>query len=249
MSLVVVQISDPHVGATWTADDPVVCLARAVERVAELAPAAVVVTGDLVEHATDAEYEQVRELLASLTAPVHVLPGNHDDRAALRRHFGVPGEGAEPIVHAVDLDGLRLVVLDTQRPGADDGALDGDRLARLDRVLAAAPGVPTLLAMHHPPFAIGIPAADAAGIPPADRSALAAVLERHPQVVRLVAGHVHRPVAGLVAGRPALTAPSTYAQLPLDLEATRLEMVAAPAGFLAHVLVDGELASHVEPVA
>ena len=48
-------------------------------------------TGDLADHATDEEYEQVREFLAPLDAPVYVLPGNHDERDALRRNFGVPG--------------------------------------------------------------------------------------------------------------------------------------------------------------
>jgi 3',5'-cyclic-AMP phosphodiesterase len=247
---VVVQLSDPHIGAAWTGDDPSARLAAAVERVAALrpAPAAVLVTGDLVEHSTDAEYEQVRALLAGLPAPVHVLPGNHDDRAALRRHFGLPGRGDEPIGFAVDLGPLRVVLLDTQRPGEDGGALDSDRLAWLDRELGAGPAVPTVVAMHHPPFPIGVPAADAIGIPEPDRRAFAAVLERHPQVLRVVAGHVHRAVAGVVAGRPAVTAPSTYAQLRLDVAATRLEMIAAPAGFLVHVLLGGELATHVEPI-
>jgi 3',5'-cyclic AMP phosphodiesterase CpdA len=53
-------------------------------------PDAVLVSGDLADHATDAEYECVRELLASLRAPVYVVAGNHDDRRALNRHFGVP---------------------------------------------------------------------------------------------------------------------------------------------------------------
>jgi 3',5'-cyclic AMP phosphodiesterase CpdA len=51
----------------------------------------VLVTGDIADHATDEEYEQVRQLLFSLRAPVYVLPGNHDDRRALRRSFGLPG--------------------------------------------------------------------------------------------------------------------------------------------------------------
>jgi 3',5'-cyclic AMP phosphodiesterase CpdA len=248
--LVVVQLSDPHIGAEWTQDDPAARLAAAVERVCALrpAPAAVIVTGDLVEHATDAEYERVRELLALLPAPVHVLPGNHDGRAALRRHFAPPGDGDEPIGYAVDLGALRVLMVDSQRPGEDGGALDADRLAWLDGELAAQPAVPTVVAMHHPPFEIGVPAADRIGIPGEDRRAFAALLERHPQVRRIVAGHVHRAVAGTVGGRPALTAPSTYAQLRLDLSAQRLEMIAAPAGFLVHALAGGELASHVEPV-
>ena len=93
------QLSDPHIGADWGGGDPVAGLAAAVAAVLALpqAPDAVLVSGDLVDHATDAEYEQARKLLAPLRAPLFVLPGNHDDRGALRRHFGVPGAGSEPV--------------------------------------------------------------------------------------------------------------------------------------------------------
>jgi 3',5'-cyclic AMP phosphodiesterase CpdA len=84
--------------------------------------------------------------------PLYVLAGNHDDRGALHRHFGVPGADGEPVQYSADLGPLRLVVLDTTRPGEDAGELDAERLGWLDRELAAAPDLPTLLAMHHPPL-------------------------------------------------------------------------------------------------
>ena len=61
-------------------------LARVVARVRELdlAPAVVLVSGDLTEHGDKAEYARVRELLEPLRGPVLALPGNHDDSAALR---------------------------------------------------------------------------------------------------------------------------------------------------------------------
>jgi Icc protein len=152
----------------------------------------VLVSGDLADNAADTEYEQVRELLAPLRAPIYVLPGNHDDRCALHRHFGVPGVDGEPVQYAVDLGPLRLVVLDTTRPGEDPGALDAERLGWLDAELATTPEVPTLLAMHHPPLSTGVRAWDELGLPVADRWALGEVVERHPQVRRIVAGHVHR---------------------------------------------------------
>jgi len=99
-------------------------------------PDAVLVSGDLADNATDAEYERVRELLAPLRAALYVLPGNHDDRRALRRHFGVPGADGDPVQYAVDLGSLRLVVLDTTRPGEDPGALDAERLGWLDAELS-----------------------------------------------------------------------------------------------------------------
>jgi 3',5'-cyclic-AMP phosphodiesterase len=209
----------------------------------------VLVSGDLSENAADAEYEQVLELLAPLQAPIFVLPGNHDDRAALRRHFAVPGAGHEPVQYTVDLGPLRLVVIDTTKPGEDDGALDDERLSWLDAELAAAPDVPTVLAMHHPPLVTGIPALDEIGLPTEDRRALEAVLVRHPQVRRIVAGHVHRPVTSELAGRAVLAVPSTYMQARLDLVMNELQTVPDPAGFALHVLRDGELISHVQTVS
>ena len=206
------------------------------------------VSGDLSENAEDAEYEQVRELLASLEVPLFVLPGNHDDRAALRRHFDVPGVGGEPVRYAADLGGLRLVVMDTTRPGEDPGVLDEEQLSWLDAELAAEPEAPTVIAMHHPPLVTGIPALDETGLPTEDRRALAAVVERHAQVRRIVAGHVHRAITGELAGRAVLAAPSTYMQARLDLSSAELQIVPEPAGFVLHVLRDGELISHVQTV-
>jgi len=247
---VLVQLSDPHIGADWADADPVAGLARAVAAVRALPfrPDAVLVSGDLADHATDAEYEQVRELLAPIAGALHVLPGNHDDRRALHRHFGVPGADGEPVQYAVDLGALRLVVLDTTIPGEDPGSLDAGRLAWLDATLAAAPDAVTLVAMHHPPIRTGIPVWDDLGLPDADRGALADVLERHPQVRRLVGGHVHRPMTAELAGRAVMTVPSTYVQARLNFNADAIELTAEPAGFGVHAAIDGELVSHLESV-
>jgi 3',5'-cyclic-AMP phosphodiesterase len=238
------------VGANWGGCDPIPALAAAVEAVQALRPRpdAVLVSGDLAEHAEDGEYDQVRELLAPIDAPVHVLPGNHDDRAALRRHFDLPGVNSEPVQYAAELGPLRLVVLDTTRPGEDPGALDEERLSWLDAELESAPDAPTVLAMHHPPLMSGIPALDAIGLPAQDCRALAAVVERHPQVRRLVAGHMHRAITAVLAGRAVLAVPSTYMQARLDFLAERLKTVPEPAGFALHVLLDGEVISHVQQV-
>ena len=192
-----VQLSDFHIGAEWMGADPVARLAVAIESVQALCPQpdAVLVTGDIAHNATDAEYEQVLELLAPLRAPLYVLPGNHDDRRALHRHFGVPGADGEPVQYSADLGHLRLIAIDTTRPGEDPGALDAARLGWLDEELAMAPTTPTLLAMHHPPVLTGVPAWDELGLPDADRQALGEVIARHPQVRRIVAGHVHHTIS------------------------------------------------------
>jgi 3',5'-cyclic AMP phosphodiesterase CpdA len=245
------QLSDPHVGADWAVGgDPVAGLAAVVAAIAEATPRpdAILVSGDLAEHATDGEYKRVRELLAPLRVPLYVLPGNHDDRRALNRHFGVPGGGGEPVQYAVDLGPVRLVALDTTIPGADPGALDRDRLYWLDAELAAAPAQPTLIAMHHPPVATGVSAWDELGLAAAGRQALGEVIARHPQVRRVVAGHVHRVISATLAGRPVLTVPSTYVQGRLDFCSDVIEMSDDPAGYAVHAVVEGDVVSHIQPV-
>jgi 3',5'-cyclic-AMP phosphodiesterase len=244
LTAVVVQLSDPHIGAAWRGRDPAATLAAVVERVRALEPAAVLVTGDLTEHATDAEYELARELLAPLGAPLHVLPGNHDDRAAMRRHFDLPGAGDEPVLYTADAGSPRLVVLDSTRPGENGGELDAGRLAWLDSALAAS-DAPALIATHHPPIWSGLPAMDAIGLPAGDRAALGELLGRHPHVLGIVAGHAHRPLAGQLGGRAVVVAPSTYVQLRFDLRTEEIDLGDEPAGFALHALRDGTLASHV----
>ena len=82
-----------------------------------------------------------------------------------------------------------------------------------------------------------------------DQRALAAVLARHPQVRRVTAGHLHRTIAAELAGRAVLAVPSTYVQAKLDLRAQDLEFGDDPAGFAVHTFLDGQLNSHIQPVA
>lgn len=95
--------------------------------------------------------------------------------------------------------------------------------------------------------ATGIPAWDEIGLHDADRQALAEVIDRHPQVRRLVGGHVHRAIGGELAGRGVLTVPSTYVQARLNFAMQELELSADPAGFAVRAVVGGDLVSHIQP--
>ena len=74
------------------------------------------------------------------------------------------------------------------------------------------------------------------------------MIARHPQVRRLVAGHVHRAIASDLGGRAVLAVPSTYVQAKLDLGSDEIALVDEPPGFAVHVLVGGELISHIQTV-
>jgi 3',5'-cyclic AMP phosphodiesterase CpdA len=245
------QISDPHIGASWEEADPDESLLRAVEAILALAdrPDALLVSGDLTQNGTAEEYGRLRELLAPLDLEPHVLPGNHDLRAPLRRAFGLPGTGDEPVSHVVDLGPLRLVCLDSTIPGGEGGALDEGRIEWLDAALAEDRVRPTVLAMHHPPLRSEMPGFERIGLAPEGRKALAAVLDRHPQVMRVVAGHVHRTIVAELAGRAVVTVPSTYLQARLDFTSTGIGMRPDPPGFAIHALRDGTLATHLQPIS
>ena len=242
--MIVGQLTDLHVGDHGSAE----ALERAVGAMLDVRPAldALLVTGDLTEHAADEEYAAVRDALARVPCPVHVLPGNHDARAPLRRHFGLPGEPDAPVHYAAEAGDVRLLVCDTTRPGHPDGRLNADQLAWLDGELEAHARTPAILALHHTPLTTGIAAMDALALDAGDRRALGAVLARHDQVLAVVGGHVHRSAVTTLGGRLVFACPSAYRQLRLDLATTaELAMNDEPAGAALHVVAGGELTSHL----
>ena len=245
-----VQLSDPHVREDDA--EPERMLADAVRRVAAMdpAPGAVLLTGDLTEHGYAHEYARVREVLAPLGMALHVLGGNHDDREAMRAAFPAADAGDGDYRYATRCGPLRLVVADTTTPGRIEGRLGDERLAWIDARLGEERETPTMLAMHHPPLHIGIPAWDAIGLPAADHAALGDVLAGHPQVVRVVAGHVHRAALGTSGGRPVFTCPSTWVQGLLDFgRPDELGLVHEPPAYAVHAVTAGAITTHVQSVA
>jgi 3',5'-cyclic AMP phosphodiesterase CpdA len=243
------QISDPHLGEPAIGGaKPKKCLREVIAAIGSLPNPvdALLVTGDLAEHADPKEYALAAELIGALGIPFHVLPGNKDDRATMRGAFGLPGEGDAPLDYAVDLGPLRLVVVDSTIPGEDRGDFSPAQLEWLDGELAGAPAQPTIVAMHQPPLVTGMADWDAVIMTAADRAALAAVIERHPQVRAIVGGHLHRVAAGALAGRPVVVAPSTFVQARPNFESEKVKLRDHFRGFLLHVLRDGELSSQVE---
>jgi 3',5'-cyclic AMP phosphodiesterase CpdA len=250
--LLLAQISDPHLGEpARDGVEPEGCLREVVAALGRLPnrPDAILVSGDLAEHGSAAEYRLAAETIGALEVPVHVLPGNHDDRATMRAAFAIPGDGDAPIDYTVDLGALRLVVVDSMIPGEDRGGLEAGQLERLDAELAAAPERPAIVAMHHPPLVTAMADWDGVNLPAPERRALAQIIARHPHVRAIVGGHLHRITASTLAGRPVLAAPSTYLQARPDFVAETVELYAGAPGFALHALRDGELSTQVEILA
>ena len=249
--MILAQITDPHITIGPADAGSAEALAAAVAAVNgfDPLPDAVLLSGDVTEHATAAEYERAAELLAPLSMPLHVLSGNHDDPDGLREHLGAPGTPGQPLQYTERIGPLKLIACDTTVAGRNDGALGPARLAWLAGELAADAHAPTLLAMHHPPVAIGVGVLDAIGLAESDCRALADLLGANPHVKRIVSGHVHRGAAGGVGGCPVFICPSSYLQLALDLRAdSEIALVREPPCFAVHVALGEELISHVVPI-
>lgn len=169
-------------------------------------PDAVLLTGDIV-HDDAGGYRHVQSLFADSTVPVYVVPGNHDDRAALEEAFSAPPFALAGF-HACG--SWRLAMLDSLAPGRVDGALGASQLARLDAALAAAPTAPWLVVLHHPPVAVGSAWLDAIGL--ADAAEFWTVLDRHPQVRGVLWGHAHQAYEGQRGTVQLLGTPSTCLQ-------------------------------------
>jgi 3',5'-cyclic-AMP phosphodiesterase len=243
--VILAQLSDPHVIVGPGDGGSAESLAAGVRAVLALRPHpdAVLLSGDLADTAARAEYERVRELLAPLPMPVHVLPGNHDDRAALRACFPAgDAEDADEYRYVTEVGGVRLVVCDSTVPGRPEGRLD---VAWLEAQLGA-PRV--VVAMHHPPFPVGMPALDEIALGAADTAALAALLRRNPQVLRVACGHTHRAAFGVLGGCGVFSCPGVHLTARLEIGAPGYEVVAEPPAFALHVALEGTVTTHVQPI-
>lgn len=181
-----------------------------------IAPDAIVFTGDLVDLGEAAAYDAIRALVEPfaerLGARLLWVMGNHDDRGAFREHLldETPTEPTAPYDRVDELDGLRIVTLDTSVPGHHHGELSAAQLEWLRDVLATPAPLGTVLAMHHPPVPSVLPLA--ASVELRDQNRLADVL-RGTDVRAIIAGHLHYSTFATFAGIPVSVASSTcYAQ-------------------------------------
>lgn len=257
--MLVAQITDLHI---TTSRRDGLSAARNAHRLGEVVralnaldpqPTLVLGTGDLVDRGEEAEYDELKGLLADLRAPLRLLPGNHDRRAPLAAIFGGTTAPADEDGFAFvqeRMGGLTVIGVDTLQEGEAGGAFCEPRARRLARALDEAAGAPVLLALHHPPVRSGVPWMD----PPPGAEwvrRLAAVLAGRNGVRALLAGHVHRAFVSPFAGSLVSVAPAVSHQLALDFHPLdprrpdgRTLLRAEPPGYALVHWDDGDLAIH-----
>jgi 3',5'-cyclic AMP phosphodiesterase CpdA len=178
-------------------------------------PEAIVFTGDLADKGESDAYAHIRAIVdpaaERLGAQVIWVMGNHDDRDAFRR--GLLGDtfgGYRPVDRVDDVNGLRVITLDTTVPGHHHGAIAGEQLDWLAEELAIPAPHGSILALHHPPVPSVLDLAAAVEL--RDQSSLAEVVEGT-DIRSIIAGHLHYSSTATFAGIPvSVASASCYTQ-------------------------------------
>jgi 3',5'-cyclic-AMP phosphodiesterase len=228
-------------------------LQRAVERLNALLPRPdlVVLTGDLTHAGKPGEYAALRAGLARLTLPMIAIPGNHDSRENFLTAFpDLPLRregGFGQFIH--DATELRMIGLDSIKPGSSGGALCELRLNFLDQAMAEAKGKPVIIAMHHPPILVGMKSMDPIWLQDG-REEMAAIVKKHGNAIAILCGHHHRPIVGSFHGVPVFCGPSLVAQSDFGLDPHDPRTFSEePASFYIHWFTPGNgLVTHTVPV-
>ncbi|GAA3438266.1 metallophosphoesterase [Kutzneria kofuensis] len=233
------QISDLHLDGTERAADRA---RRVLDYLNGLARPvdALLVTGDIADHGTEPEYEEVAGLLATVSVPVLTCPGNHDVRGPYRKALLGDEPTGGPINRQHTIAGLNILMVDGTVPAKGHGYLDDETVGWI--VDHLRDGTPTLIALHHPPARMHEPFLDGILLHEPDR--LAALVEGHPQVIAVLAGHAHTACATTFAGKPLIVAPAVTYTLRMPWEGGSLDNWDQPPGVAFHVVEDNQLTTH-----
>lgn len=173
-------------------------------------PQAIVFTGDLADRGEPEAYTKLRAIVEpaarNLGAQVIWAMGNHDDRAAFRSELLREPAAATPVDRSYDVEGLRIITLDSTVPGHHYGEISHEQLVWLANELLTPAPYGTILALHHPP----VPCVQdlAVLVELRDQNRLADVL-RGTDVRAILAGHLHYSTSALFAGIPVSVASAT----------------------------------------
>ena len=185
---------------------------------------AIVVTGDIGCDGNEAAYEVVREVFTGLSAPVRMIPGNHDRRAGMAKVLGdfigerLLSEESGRFDQVLTLGNVTAFLIDTLQPGKHWGEIPSPVLDALDVELDRMKALhrPSIVFMHHTPLHCGMGVMDEDFL---GRDRLLSILAKYPSV-RLCTGHMHRAIVQTTGTTLIATAPSVACSIEIDLSPT-----------------------------
>ena len=173
-------------------------------------PEAIVFTGDLADRGEPAAYAKLRDIVEPaahrLGAEVIWVMGNHDDRAAFRGSLLNQPPNGSPVDRVYNVNGLRIIALDSTVPGHHYGEVTADQLRWLAAELATPAPHGTILAMHHPPVPSVL---DLAVMVELRSQADFAAVIRGSDIRSIIGGHLHYSTTATFAGIPVSVASAT----------------------------------------
>ena len=249
---ILVHLSDSHFlgggAALYGTVDTDHTVHRALEQLhrSGIRPDAIILTGDVADRGETDAYRRIRGIVetaaARWNARIIWVMGNHDQREPFRTELlgQTPADhdprDQYPVDQTHDLDGLRIIALDTSVPGYHHGEVTTDQLEWLRRVLSTPARRGSILALHHPPIPTPLPLMSVLELQ--DQPKLAAVLAGS-DVRAILGGHLHYSTQGLFAGIPVSVAAATC--YTMDLSAPNHELTGVNGGQtlnLVHVYAD-----------
>lgn len=195
----VVQISDLHFGKS----DPAL-LAPLRLAIEQISPDVLVISGDLVEHATAREFQNAKAFLDTLPKPQIVVPGNHDlpfynlwERflVGLKRYRSAITQNTRP---RYEDDEIVILGANTSRMWPiRGGSLSSSQLETLASDFAEVPPDKVRLLVTHHPFDLPMVQNRRLIVGHARRS----ITRLAPVVDILLAGHIHLSSTGSTSVR------------------------------------------------
>lgn len=144
-----------------------------------------------------------------------------------------------------DIDGLRIIALDSTVPGYHHGELTDAQLRWLSDELATPAPHGTLLAMHHPPIPTSI---DLLALLELQGQARFADVIRGTDVRAILAGHLHYSTHSMFAGVPVSVVAATCYTMDLSAELHTLSGIDGGQAFNLVQVYDDQVVHSVVPI-
>ena len=215
--MLIAQLTDTHITVPQNKNEncyvKLEALQKCVVQINELdtLPDVVIHTGDLCHNGYKDEYKLTKSVMDELQVPYLVTAGNRDSVKNLIKEFDLKSiEIVDQLFlqYSTDIASYRLVSVDTSSHDSNLGCLDFPKLAHLDKLLGQRPYCPTIVFMHHPPIKLSsseTPTHEYENYRMIQN--FAEIIDRHPQIIALFCGHIHRSFSSYINTAPVLVMP------------------------------------------
>jgi Icc protein len=171
----------------------------------------ILASGDLSQDASLASYQKFADIVKPLGAPVHWIPGNHDDSDFFHHPDNFPLSSRS----VIEAGNWRILLLDSVIPGEESGHLSTTEFDYIEKHLGNEDRH-ILLVLHHQPVPCGSAWLDTMILDNsddflrflADKTSIRAVLN----------GHIHQERQQEIAGISYISTPSTCFQFTPDTD-------------------------------